>query len=115
MIRRPPRSTLFPYTTLFRSNLLGVRGGEELLEAARLAVGARLAEREVVLERGEVADGGIEPDIEVLAGRVGDRDAEIGRIARDVPVAQAQLAAARKPLARLVGDLRLQEIGRAHV
>ena len=89
-------------------NLLGVRGGEELLEAARLAVGARLAEREVVLERGEVADGGIEPDIEVLAGRVGDRDAEIGRIARDVPVAQAQLAAARKPLARLVGDLRLQ-------
>src|SRR3989475_6054708 len=26
MIRRPPRSTLFPYTTLFRS-LLGVAGG----------------------------------------------------------------------------------------
>src|SRR3712207_7435707 len=25
MIRRPPRSTLFPYTTLFRSNLLGLR------------------------------------------------------------------------------------------
>src|SRR5438093_2324079 len=24
MIRRPPRSTLFPYTTLFRSFLLGV-------------------------------------------------------------------------------------------
>src|SRR2546426_12165213 len=28
MIRRPPRSTLFPYTTLFRSSLaLGFRGG----------------------------------------------------------------------------------------
>src|SRR2546430_6672118 len=26
MIRRPPRSTLFPYTTLFRSTLLGVAG-----------------------------------------------------------------------------------------
>src|SRR5690348_17992842 len=25
MIRRPPRSTLFPYTTLFRSRLLGTR------------------------------------------------------------------------------------------
>src|SRR5258708_29998435 len=25
MIRRPPRSTLFPYTTLFRSSLLGIR------------------------------------------------------------------------------------------
>src|SRR5256885_17103971 len=29
MIRRPPRSTLFPYTTLFRSGLLGgVVGGD---------------------------------------------------------------------------------------
>src|SRR5438477_8103953 len=28
MIRRPPRSTLFPYTTLFRSQVrLGVHGG----------------------------------------------------------------------------------------
>src|SRR2546425_6698174 len=26
MIRRPPRSTLFPYTTLFRSQVLLVRG-----------------------------------------------------------------------------------------
>src|SRR3712207_6993624 len=26
MIRRPPRSTLFPYTTLFRSQLPGGRG-----------------------------------------------------------------------------------------
>src|SRR3712207_2053520 len=31
MIRRPPRSTLFPYTTLFRSALddAGVRGGRD--------------------------------------------------------------------------------------
>src|SRR2546430_14944112 len=28
MIRRPPRSTLFPYTTLFRS---GVKAGDEIL------------------------------------------------------------------------------------
>src|SRR3712207_8084246 len=27
MIRRPPRSTLFPYTTLFRSGHRGVGGG----------------------------------------------------------------------------------------
>src|SRR2546429_5757923 len=31
MIRRPPRSTLFPYTTLFRSKLRG-RGGAELAQ-----------------------------------------------------------------------------------
>src|SRR3712207_8902627 len=29
MIRRPPRSTLFPYTTLFRSAPLGLQGGAD--------------------------------------------------------------------------------------
>src|SRR5256885_7176550 len=29
MIRRPPRSTLFPYTTLFRSSLLPIAVGHE--------------------------------------------------------------------------------------
>src|SRR3712207_7559564 len=33
MIRRPPRSTLFPYTTLFRSQA-GVHGGMQRLYAA---------------------------------------------------------------------------------
>src|SRR2546430_3815472 len=33
MIRRPPRSTLFPYTTLFRSEtLLGLRRQDQLLD-----------------------------------------------------------------------------------
>src|SRR2546430_17045605 len=34
MIRRPPRSTLFPYTTLFRSFLLGVKDKSHLVDAA---------------------------------------------------------------------------------
>src|SRR3712207_7786088 len=34
MIRRPPRSTLFPYTTLFRSGLLGVGWMGELHTAS---------------------------------------------------------------------------------
>src|SRR3712207_7429296 len=34
MIRRPPRSTLFPYTTLFRSSG-GERGSDRLVEAFR--------------------------------------------------------------------------------
>src|SRR2546422_6382216 len=35
MIRRPPRSTLFPYTTLFRSTLawMGVEGGVAIVAA----------------------------------------------------------------------------------
>src|SRR5690242_21477519 len=49
MIRRPPRSTLFPYTTLFRSRVVlhehrhrrlrGVRGVQAHGTAARLAEG----------------------------------------------------------------------------
>src|SRR5262245_63671895 len=35
MIRRPPRSTLFPYTTLFRSQVLGV--GDRARDLARYA------------------------------------------------------------------------------
>src|SRR3712207_7682282 len=30
MIRRPPRSTLFPYTTLFRSAVMKVRRGRQV-------------------------------------------------------------------------------------
>src|SRR2546430_8601662 len=32
MIRRPPRSTLFPYTTLFRSYHPGPQGGSQVVE-----------------------------------------------------------------------------------
>src|SRR2546430_16980826 len=38
MIRRPPRSTLFPYTTLFRSRSLGCRQ----VSQQQLAAGARV-------------------------------------------------------------------------
>src|SRR3712207_8899516 len=53
MIRRPPRSTLFPYTTLFRSNL-----GRELArrrEHQHAAMGRQdaLARRNEALDRGE--------------------------------------------------------------
>src|SRR2546425_8973144 len=45
MIRRPPRSTLFPYTTLFRSGHLGGAAGRHqqglaLAEAGRIDSGA---------------------------------------------------------------------------
>src|SRR3712207_6995437 len=43
MIRRPPRSTLFPYTTLFRSG--GVRGGGRRGVAAVRGRGVRRAGR----------------------------------------------------------------------
>src|SRR3712207_6921339 len=46
MIRRPPRSTLFPYTTLFRSRLAGaLRGDGRRRRAARVGELRRLAAR----------------------------------------------------------------------
>src|SRR5260370_18516421 len=41
MIRRPPRSTLFPYTTLFRS-LVRVEGPQALRHHARMGEGLPL-------------------------------------------------------------------------
>src|SRR5689334_24154749 len=51
MIRRPPRSTLFPYTTLFRSHALDFLGRQRRDLAIDLArVRHRAAEIEVVGE-----------------------------------------------------------------
>src|SRR5256884_5561682 len=43
MIRRPPRSTLFPYTTLFRSRGRHPRGGRDPGAVARGRSGGRRA------------------------------------------------------------------------
>src|SRR2546425_3355864 len=58
MIRRPPRSTLFPYTTLFRSLPVHRPGDGGALGAHHLAVreGAGHATREVPLHRRLGAD-----------------------------------------------------------
>src|SRR3712207_8412906 len=58
MIRRPPRSTLFPYTTLFRSSARGA--GEQRLLALERGRGRGgdldLDELPRLRERGEVQD-----------------------------------------------------------
>src|SRR3712207_8639240 len=41
MIRRPPRSTLFPYTTLFRSTIVGADARQLLRLLARPGVSSR--------------------------------------------------------------------------
>src|SRR2546422_4074229 len=44
MIRRPPRSTLFPYTTLFRSQGAGARAARRVGRAASMSL--RLTRRQ---------------------------------------------------------------------
>src|SRR5258705_9811055 len=57
MIRRPPRSTLFPYTTLFRS-AFGTRltpSGEALLRRVKLALAeVRGMDSDISAWRGEI-------------------------------------------------------------
>src|SRR5256885_7402831 len=54
MIRRPPRSTLFPYTTLFRSQHDGAEGHEDVLaeEQAHVVRGGRVG-AQLVAHRSE--------------------------------------------------------------
>src|SRR5688572_12757283 len=59
MIRRPPRSTLFPYTTLFRSEARIVEAvAEQPLEHRRIAAEARdqLSRRGASFQDGEFHD-----------------------------------------------------------
>src|SRR3712207_7905662 len=54
MIRRPPRSTLFPYTTLFRSGRLDVEAEGAALHAVRRGVLGLAHPRPPVAEPGPV-------------------------------------------------------------
>src|SRR5256885_17202472 len=84
MIRRPPRSTLFPYTTLFRSAALAV----QLVRERLVAVGDRVG-------RGEVARVGVAVvaalfRVAAPAGRV-----LADRVLRELHAALAVVARAR--------------------
>src|SRR5256885_13152136 len=72
MIRRPPRSTLFPYTTLFRSRPVDLHGRADLLghgAAARRHAHPRDGRFDLVVERRLTA---VE-DLDVLADRKSTR------------------------------------------
>src|SRR5256885_7754373 len=84
MIRRPPRSTLFPYTTLFRSLLPVPDGRADLADrAVRVALGEEHAAPSLVLagvqRRGleRLGDArkllGCLPGLRRVSGRDGDR------------------------------------------
>src|SRR3712207_6922889 len=69
MIRRPPRSTLFPYTTLFRS----LEHAEPLGDARVEACAVELVVRLVVADAGEVAEQLARRDRPLLLGEGRDR------------------------------------------
>src|SRR3712207_8870204 len=108
MIRRPPRSTLFPYTTLFRSLGRAVRPGEADDRLRRLDLGDL---RRLVPEQDLAA--AVEPRrdqvLEHLVLRVEGGDPAAGQVLEVDPV----VAAAEAQEGALVR--RALKIGRAHV
>src|SRR2546422_1106193 len=72
MIRRPPRSTLFPYTTLFRSARVPAARyrGESHQSGSRLVGGAD--GRALCVRKGELGDPP-SPGAALLPGPFGDR------------------------------------------
>src|SRR4051812_49919285 len=72
MIRRPPRSTLFPYTTLFRS-----RTGERAQQARRREIKHGIAHDQGWLDRRRVGRGQRSHGLDVVAIRSEEHTSEL--------------------------------------
>src|SRR3712207_8642998 len=75
MIRRPPRSTLFPYTTLFRSPLAGAMFLEMLGPSGRVTGGAASGR----VRMGRAFKAGLGATVGLLAGAVAKAALGVGR------------------------------------
>src|SRR3712207_7685049 len=119
MIRRPPRSTLFPYTTLFRSlmhnrkehnyvefwkDLIG-----DLKESVKLALDAGIERDRIMLDGGVGFQKTFEENLMVI-----NRTSEIVDLGYPVLVATSKKSVIGLALDKPVTD-RTIEIGRAHV
>src|SRR2546427_8539140 len=87
MIRRPPRSTLFPYTTLFRSGVSDPAGVTEGYRRSALRLGAAIATSQEVT------------GIQVEGGRV------VGVQTRTDRISTSTVVNAAGPHARAVGKM----------
>src|SRR2546422_10365316 len=115
MIRRPPRSTLFPYTTLFRSAFYELGLGDPFPVSAAVGKSSGDLLDRVVTHLPDARDAGDEAEISVaVVGRpnVG-KSSLVNRL-----LGEERLVVAGEPgTTRDAIDtpLRYHEIGRAHV
>ena len=113
MIRRPPRSTLFPYTTLFRS------GDQEVVLFVRMSAGAELSTELEAEIRARIRSGASPRHVPAVIRAVTDiprtRSGKISELAvRDVihgrPVKNTEALANPESLDQFLLD---DQIGRA--
>src|SRR3989441_11892728 len=87
MIRRPPRSTLFPYTTLFRSVTVVIRAWCPRSYIAKLrALGVQIEMIEHPLTRADALSHFANSDLAMLPGHSTPTMAFIEAMSRRVPV-----------------------------
>src|SRR2546422_11596338 len=108
MIRRPPRSTLFPYTTLFRSDLFsgtGLSGGHyAIIEQGRIAqiLSAKPMDRRAIIEEAagitkfRVRQRAVEARLESARGNLSRLSDIISEIDRQVNSLRRQAGKARR-------------------
>src|SRR3712207_7024739 len=84
MIRRPPRSTLFPYTTLFRSTAFGglFTLGSSGVMVSRVAVGGTSMASHAAMDDGfrQKWFAALQPSMYILNGGMNDRDRKSTRL-----------------------------------
>src|SRR2546427_6833329 len=91
MIRRPPRSTLFPYTTLFRSRLVRQKGRVARVQWRGYSMALQITPAGLF----NVAPEGAQPDL-------------LLEVTETSPLALAQVALrGDKPSIRIEGDVQL--------
>src|SRR3989441_11239346 len=101
MIRRPPRSTLFPYTTLFRSGshvaaaYLQLRQLDTELETTRANVASRRGSLQLVRDR---LDAGLTSALDLRQA-----EAELASTAAQIPDLERQIAQTEHRLSILLG------------
>src|SRR5256885_12021230 len=100
MIRRPPRSTLFPYTTLFRSGVAAVARHPLLRGAVRLYVDVA---RNIPLLRSEEHTSELQSPCNLVCRLLLEKKKQIARTAtifvqrRTAPATRHQLRVAKDP------------------
>src|SRR3712207_8799436 len=72
MIRRPPRSTLFPYTTLFRSAVAGRAALHRVGNVEAVPGQAHLLEHQAIEQLARTADERLTLEVLLLTGRLAD-------------------------------------------